>query len=116
NLPLPYATMMPPCYRNTELPPASCNLILLRTLAWLTYGGAVSFDEYGIHIAVLYIHYYALILMLGMVVGAWLTARRARANGLDENHVWDGLLWAIIPGLIGARLYHVLTPSPASGL
>lgn len=76
----------------------------------------MSFDEYGIHIAVLYIHYYALILMLGMVVGAWLTARRARANGLDENHVWDGLLWAIIPGLIGARLYHVLTPSPASGL
>jgi len=76
----------------------------------------VSFDEYGIHIAVLYIHYYALILMVAMLVGAWVTARRARAVGLDENIVWDGLLWAIIPGLIGARLYHVLTPTPASGL
>ncbi len=58
----------------------------------------MSFDEYGIHIAVLYIHYYALILMVAMLVGAWVTARRARAVGLDENIVWDGLLWAIIPG------------------
>lgn len=76
----------------------------------------MSFDPYGIHIAMLYIHYYALILMLGMVVGAWLAARRARVAGYDENIVWDGLLWAIFPALVGARLYHVLTPSPASGL
>src|SRR5450432_60552 len=54
--------------------------------------------------------------MLGMAVGTWVTARRARGRGLDEDFVWNGLLWAVVPGLIGARLYHVLTPSPASGL
>jgi phosphatidylglycerol:prolipoprotein diacylglycerol transferase len=74
------------------------------------------FDATGIRLGPLTVHYYALILMAGIVVGAWLVARRARAEGLDAEHVWNGLTWAIIPGLIGARLYHVLTPSPASGL
>lgn len=74
------------------------------------------FDAFGIHIGFLYIHYYALILMTGMIVGAWLVAHRAKAHGLDPEHVWNGLMWALIPGLIGARLYHVLTPSPASDL
>lgn len=79
-------------------------------------------DAYGIHIDIapinlhLYIHFYALILMTGMLVAAWVTARRAQAQGYDPKHVWDGLMWAIIPGLIGARIYHILTPSPASGL
>lgn len=77
------------------------------------------FDPYWIHITLpfqinLYIHYYALILMTGMLVAAWITARRAREQGYNPEHVWNGLFWAIIPGLIGARLYHVLTPSPSA--
>ena len=43
-------------------------------------------------------------------------AHRAAAHSLDPALVWNGLMWALIPGLIGARLYHVLTPSPGSGL
>lgn len=74
------------------------------------------FEPYGIRLGPLLIHYYALILISGILAATWLTMRRARAYGLDAEHVWDGLMWAVIPGLIGARLYHVLTPSPASGL
>ncbi len=74
----------------------------------------IEFDQYWIRVGPLNIHYYALILMTGMIVAAWMTARRAREQGYDPEHVWNGLLWAIIPGLIGARLYHVLTPSPAA--
>ncbi len=73
-------------------------------------------DAYGIHIGPLYIRFYALILIAGMMVGAYLAARRAPKFGLDPKYIWDGLTWAIIPGLIGARIYHILTPSPASGL
>ena len=29
------------------------------------------------------------------------------------EHVWNGLLWTLILAIIGARLYHVLTPSPS---
>ncbi|MCS6872894.1 MAG: prolipoprotein diacylglyceryl transferase, partial [Anaerolineae bacterium] len=76
----------------------------------------MSIDAYGIHLGPLYIRFYALILISGMVVGAYLAARRAPKFGLDPKYIWDGLTWAIIPGLIGARIYHILTPSPASGL
>ncbi len=76
----------------------------------------MSIDQYGIHLGPLYIHFYALILLTGIMAGTWLTARRAKAHGLDPDHVWNGLMWGVIPGLIGARIYHILTPSPASGL
>lgn len=74
------------------------------------------FDTYGIHLGPLYIRFYALFLVTGMIWGAYLVTRRAPKFGLDPKHVWDGLVWAIIPGLIGARLYHVLTPSPGSSI
>lgn len=31
----------------------------------------------------------------------------------NPDHTWNALLWALVLGLIGARLYHVLTPSPS---
>lgn len=34
----------------------------------------------------------------------------------SPNHVWTGLFWCLILALIGARLYHVLTPSPSMGI
>ncbi|MBX3064008.1 MAG: prolipoprotein diacylglyceryl transferase [Anaerolineae bacterium] len=73
----------------------------------------MSIDQYGIHLGPLYIRFYALIAISGALIAAWIIAVRAKRRGLDPNHVWDGLFWALIPGLIGARLYHVLTPSPS---
>jgi phosphatidylglycerol:prolipoprotein diacylglycerol transferase len=31
----------------------------------------------------------------------------------NPDHTWNGLMWALVLGLIGARLYHILTPSPS---
>lgn len=31
----------------------------------------------------------------------------------NPDHVWNGLIWVLILAVIGARLYHVLTPSPS---
>ncbi len=31
----------------------------------------------------------------------------------DPGHVWNGIIWCLIFAIIGARLYHVLTPSPS---
>jgi phosphatidylglycerol:prolipoprotein diacylglycerol transferase len=72
------------------------------------------FGQYDVKIGPLDIHYYALILMTGMVAAAWLTAWQAKRAGADPNHVWDGLIYVIIPAVIGARIYHILTPSPAA--
>lgn len=45
------------------------------------------------------------------VDAAWLTLAPWRV--WSPEHVWAGLMWCVVLGIIGARLYHVLTPSPS---
>ena len=55
------------------------------------------------------IRLYALSLLAGVVVAAWLTMRRWAAEGGDPELVLEVTLWSVLAGLIGARLYHVIT-------
>ncbi len=73
----------------------------------------MSVDQYGINIGPLTFHFYGLLIMLGAVVGAFI-ARRLLSEmepERDPDLIWDALVWALIFGVIGARLYHVFTPS-----
>lgn len=76
-------------------------------------------DRIGIHLGFLVIHFYGLIIMLGVVVAALLSYQRAKKYGQDPEKVWDLLTWVLVFGIIGARLWHILTPPPslvASGI
>ena len=68
----------------------------------------------GFLIGPLQIRYYGIILMLGVLAGGWLAASEVRRRRSDPEIVWDLLIWLIIGGVIGARLWHVFTPSPSS--
>jgi len=61
------------------------------------------------HLGPLPIRAYALCIVFGIVVALWLTARRWRAAGGADNEVWDVAGWAIVFGIVGGRLYHVVT-------
>ena len=56
------------------------------------------------------IRYYGIIIVLAMLVAAWVAARLAKRDGRDPDHVWGALTWAIIPAIVLARLWFVLTP------
>src|SRR3990172_5807071 len=58
--------------------------------------------------------WYGVIIMLGAVAGAWLAGREVKRRGGDPEVVWDLLVYLIIGGVIGARLWHVFTPPPSS--
>ena len=74
----------------------------------------MSVDQYGIHIGtLLYIRFYGIILMTGALAAAYLASREARRRGLDGEIVWDALIWVLIGGIIGARIWHILTPPPS---
>ncbi len=60
------------------------------------------------------IAWYGVVIMLGAVAGAWLAAREVKRRGGDPETVWDVLIYLIIGGVIGARLWHVFTPPPSS--
>jgi prolipoprotein diacylglyceryl transferase len=61
------------------------------------------------HLGPIPIRAYALCIIAGIVVAVWLTRRRWAARGGDPDDVVDVALWAIPFGVVGGRLYHVLT-------
>jgi phosphatidylglycerol:prolipoprotein diacylglycerol transferase len=67
----------------------------------------------GIDLGFFSITYYGIILMLGAVAAAFLAEREARRRGLQSDMVWDALIWVLIGGIVGARLWHVFTPPPS---
>jgi phosphatidylglycerol:prolipoprotein diacylglycerol transferase len=70
----------------------------------------------GFALGPLYVRFYGIILMLGAVAGAWLATREAKRRGYEPEIVWDLLTYLLIGGIIGARLWHILTPPPSSGI
>jgi len=68
----------------------------------------------GFEIFGLTIRFYGIIIMTGVLLAGFLAAWRARQFGHDPEIVWDLLIWLIIGGVIGARLWHVFTPPPSS--
>jgi phosphatidylglycerol:prolipoprotein diacylglycerol transferase len=70
----------------------------------------------GFDVGPLTIRFYGIILMLGALVGAFTASREAKRRGYDPNIVWDLFVYLLIGGIVGARIWHVLTPSPSSGV
>ena len=55
------------------------------------------------------IHTYALCILLGIILAVMITSRRLTKRGAEPGVVLDIALWAVPLGIIGARIYHVLT-------
>jgi phosphatidylglycerol:prolipoprotein diacylglycerol transferase len=62
--------------------------------------GPISIPWYGVGYAI------------AIAVGVWLAGVEARRKGLDTSIIGDGLLWVVVAGIIGARLYHVIDQWP----
>ena len=56
------------------------------------------------------IRYYGVIIVAAMLAATVVAANLAKRTGRDPEHVYGALTWAIIPGIILARLWFVLFP------
>lgn len=61
------------------------------------------------HLGPIPIRAYALCIITGIIVAMWMTLRRYTARGGNPDTVWDAAIVIIPAGIIGGRLYHVLT-------
>jgi phosphatidylglycerol:prolipoprotein diacylglycerol transferase len=52
--------------------------------------------------------WYALIVLTAITVGVWMSAREAERKGFIKDEIYDVVLWVVFPGILGARLFHVL--------
>ena len=68
------------------------------------------------HLGPIPLRMYALSILAGIVLATWLTGRRLVARGYEADQAVDVAAWAVLFGIVGGRLYHVITtPGPYWG-
>jgi phosphatidylglycerol:prolipoprotein diacylglycerol transferase len=55
------------------------------------------------------VHWYGIVIMLGVVVASYFAYREAKRRGQDPDHVWQMFPWVLIFGIVGARLGFVIS-------
>jgi phosphatidylglycerol:prolipoprotein diacylglycerol transferase len=56
---------------------------------------------------------YGIIVALSFFLALWLSAREAKRSGLDPALVHDFAFYALLGGIVGARIYYVVFSNPA---
>jgi phosphatidylglycerol:prolipoprotein diacylglycerol transferase len=65
--------------------------------------GAIAF-----HLGPLTVRWYGILMASAILVGFWLAQRRAVEEGLPADELLRASQWAVVAGLVGARLYEVI--------
>jgi phosphatidylglycerol:prolipoprotein diacylglycerol transferase len=63
----------------------------------------------GICIGPLPVRFYGIIIVTAALIGGFIATREARRRGENTERIWDALIWIVLAGIVGARLYHVLS-------
>lgn len=63
----------------------------------------------GVHIGPIFVHFYGMMYIVGIIVCAALTRRRWQARGGDPDLVTEIALWGVPSGIAGGRLYSIIT-------
>jgi prolipoprotein diacylglyceryl transferase len=66
-------------------------------------------DSGTVDIGPLPLHMYGLLLAVGVLVAAWIAERRWTARGGDAKTFNDMAVWIVVGGIVGARVYHVIS-------
>ena len=66
-------------------------------------------DPFLINSGPIHARWYGLLLALGVLLAGWIARREFRRRSMDPELAYTIAVWAVPFGLIGARLYHVLT-------
>jgi phosphatidylglycerol:prolipoprotein diacylglycerol transferase len=53
--------------------------------------------------------WYGVLVVLGVMAGAWIAEKELSRRGGKSELIWDGLLWVLPAAIIGARVWYVLT-------
>lgn len=62
-----------------------------------------------IDLGIFRIHFYALFILTGIALATWLGDRRLTRRGGEPGVIIDIALWAVPFGIIGGRIFHVIT-------
>jgi phosphatidylglycerol:prolipoprotein diacylglycerol transferase len=62
------------------------------------------------------VHWYGILIVAGAVAAGFVIAKQAKMRKMNPEDAWEVLAFCLILGIVGARIYHVLTVPPSSNL
>ncbi len=62
------------------------------------------------------VHWYGIMIMIGVILASYIAFREARRRGEDPDHVWQLFPWVLISGILGARIGWVLASLGEPGM
>src|SRR5215210_5188980 len=65
-------------------------------------------EREAFQIGAITVHWYGIMIMLGVLAASWIAYREARRRHEDPDHVWQLFPWVLTAGILGARLGWVL--------
>lgn len=81
----------------------------LAIFVWLQMRGIIQVGPF-VDLGLFKMQLYSLTALTGILSALFLADYlRKQVPGMEEVDIWEGALYALIPGIIGARLYHVVT-------
>ncbi len=60
------------------------------------------------------VRWYGLLIVAGALAATYVASLEAKRKRENPEHAWNVLVWCLILGIIGARLYHVLSSPPGA--
>ncbi|PWD49606.1 prolipoprotein diacylglyceryl transferase [Serinibacter arcticus] len=75
--------------------------------------GIPSPPEHTWHLGPLPLRAYAIAILIGGILAWYLLVRRYRERGGPVDKLGDVVVWAVVLGILGARIYHVITSPDA---
>ncbi len=69
-------------------------------------------SPYAFHLGPIGVHWYGIFMVLSIVIGGWYMYRRGTAAGLEDDLLVNLAVWAIVGGIVGARVVFVLANDP----
>lgn len=71
-------------------------------------GITINIDPVIFQAGPLALRWYSVFVMLAILAGLWLAIREGKRRGLVQDDVVNATVWAIVGGIVGARLFHVV--------
>jgi phosphatidylglycerol:prolipoprotein diacylglycerol transferase len=59
------------------------------------------------------VYLFGFMIAIGSLIGIWLFIREAKRKGLDHKLLMDGVLYSLLGGVTGARIFYVLVYDPS---
>lgn len=68
----------------------------------------VDIDPIILHIGQFSVRWYGLAIASGILAGFFIAGREARRKGISPDDIYSVGLWAVLAGLVGSRIFHVV--------